>query len=337
MLDALYHALDPVAFSIGPFVVRWYGLGYIAGIAAGMYLVPRIVRRWKINISLDNLLTLAIVSAVGIILGGRLGYVFIYNWDRYANNLLDIFMFSNGGMSFHGGVIGMLIAVLLATRITRIPLLTLADLIVIVAPVGICLVRIANFINGELWGAVTDLPWGVVFDDTGGGLLPRHPTQLYEALLEGLVLFIVLYLLSRKKPPLWRGTYLGLFFVLYGVFRVAIEFVRQPDTQIGYLAGGWLTMGMVLSIPMVLIGVALILYARRRKLPQQGAPLQEEPLVEALDAKNPGSTSSERAEAPAGDADKPATGSGKPEAVGREQEEPSVADADESPSTAEAH
>jgi phosphatidylglycerol:prolipoprotein diacylglycerol transferase len=270
MLDEIYHAIDPVAFAIGPFSVRWYGLGYIFGIVIAAFLVMKITKHWKVTVSFDHLLTIIIASTAGVIFGGRLGYVLFYALDYYLAHPTEILLFSNGGMSFHGGVIGMVAALLIAAKMTRISPLTLGDLAVISAPVGIFLVRIANFINGELWGAVTDAPWGVVFD--GAGALPRHPTQLYEAVLEGLVMFVVLFSLSRKVPARPRGTFLGFFMLLYGVFRIAIEFVRQPDVQIGYLFGGWLTMGMVLSLPLVLAGIAFLAYAHKTRLPQQGEP-----------------------------------------------------------------
>ena len=156
-----------------------------------------------------------------------------------------------------------------AALITRIPYLTLADLASIGTPIGLFFGRCANFVNGELWGAVTDAPWGVVFGGAAGPL-PRHPSQLYEALLEGLVLFVVLYLLSRKVPPRPRGTLFGLFLVLYGSFRFLVEFVRQPDAQLGYLWGGWLTMGQLLSVPLIVAGVVVLTYAWRKRLPEQG-------------------------------------------------------------------
>jgi phosphatidylglycerol:prolipoprotein diacylglycerol transferase len=273
MLNEIYHALDPIAFWIGPFAVRWYGLGYILGLVLGGWLLLRTARRWQIKINLDVLLTIIIASAFGIIAGGRLGYALFYGNGYYFSHPLEIITgISNGGMSFHGGVLGMVIAVALVARFTKIPLLTIGDLIVIAAPIGILLVRVANFINGELWGAPTDLPWGVIFNDTGGGELPRHPTQLYEACLEGAVMLVVLNLIAKRKPPMVRGTFVGVFFILYGVFRIAIEFVRQPDVQIGYLAGGWLTMGMLLSAPMIIIGIVFLLFAQRRRLPQRGLP-----------------------------------------------------------------
>lgn len=268
LLNDIYHALDPIAFWIGPFAIRWYGIGYILGILLGGFLLLHICKRWKIRFNLDSLLTLFIAAVLGIIVGARLGYVLFYGGTYYFENPAEILAFSNGGMSFHGGLIGMAIAAFIASRIFKMPFASLGDLIAIVAPIGIFLVRITNFINGELWGAPTDLPWGVEFESGGG--IARHPSQLYEAVLEGLVLFIILYLLSRRKPPLPRGSYMGIFFVLYGIFRIAVEFVREPDAHIGYLAGDWLTMGMVLSLPMVVIGIAFLVYAAKTQHPQVG-------------------------------------------------------------------
>jgi phosphatidylglycerol:prolipoprotein diacylglycerol transferase len=273
MLDRLYHSLDPVAFSIGPFSVRWYAIGYILGFILAAVLALRIVKRWQIRLSLDALLTVIIACMLGTVLGGRLGYVLFYGDGYYFAHPEEILAFSQGGMSFHGGLIGFALGLIIAARIIRIPILTMGDIAAICAPIGLGLVRVTNFINGELWGATTTLPWGVLFD--GGGPLPRHPTQLYEALLEGLVLLVALYLLSRRRPPLPRGSYFGVFLVGYAVFRIAIEFVRQPDSQLGYLFGsGWVTMGMVLSLPMLVVGAGLLLYASRTKHPQDG----QEPL-----------------------------------------------------------
>jgi len=270
LLDDLYHLIDPIAFWIGPFAVRWYGLGYIVGILVGGLLFMYLAKRWKIRFTYDALLTLYIASVLGIIIGARVGYILFYGAGYYFENPGEILTTSISGMSFHGGVMGMAIALFIVSRVYKMPLTSLADLVLIVAPIGIFLVRCANFINGELWGAPTDLPWGVTFE--GGGGIARHPTQLYEALFEGVVLFIVMMLLARRRPPLPRGSYFGVFFILYGIFRIAVEFVRQPDVQIGYLAGDWLTMGMVLSLPMVLIGIAMLIYAAKTRLPQVGLP-----------------------------------------------------------------
>jgi phosphatidylglycerol:prolipoprotein diacylglycerol transferase len=277
MLDALYHSLDPIAFSLGPVAVRWYGLGYMFGFILAAILALRIARRWDIRLSFDGLLTVVIACLIGTILGGRLGYVLFYGEGYYFAHPAEIFAFSKGGMSFHGGLIGFAAGLIIAARMIRIPILTIGDIAAICTPIGLGLVRFTNFINGELWGATTTLPWGVVFDDTGGGALPRHPTQLYEAALEGLVLLLVLYLLARRKPPLPRGSYFGVFLVGYAVFRIAVEFVRQPDAHIGYLFGtDWITMGMLLSLPMIVTGAGMIAYAALTRHPQQGQAVPSE-------------------------------------------------------------
>lgn len=269
MLDAIYHAIDPVAFSVGPFSVRWYGIAYVLGFAAAALVMYRVARRWQLRFDSEALLTVVLCVIVGVIVGARAGYVLFYGNGYYLEHPLDILAFSQGGMSFHGGLVGALLGGIPAALITRIPYLTLADLGCIGAPIGLFFGRCANFVNGELWGAPTDAPWGVVFGGAAG-TMARHPTQLYEALLEGLVLFCVLYLLSRKVPPRPRGTFLGTFLVLYGVFRFLVELVRQPDAQLGYLWGGWLTMGQLLSVPLIVAGVVVLTYALRRKLPERG-------------------------------------------------------------------
>lgn len=271
MLDAIYQALDPVAFSIGPLSVRWYGIAYLLGFACAALVLMRVTRRWRIRFDSDALLVIMLCVIVGVIVGGRLGYCLFYGNGYYLTHPLEIFMISHGGMSFHGGFVGCLVGGVVAARITRIPYLTLVDLGVIAAPIGLFFGRCANFVNGELWGAVTDLPWGVVFGGAAGDL-PRHPSQLYEALLEGVVLFIVLFALSRKVPPRPRGTFFGVFLVLYGVFRFLMEFVREPDVQLGYLWGGWLTMGQLLSVPLVIAGIVVLAWSLRAKLPQKGLP-----------------------------------------------------------------
>lgn len=271
MLNDIYQNLDPIAFAAGPFVVRWYGLAYVAGFALAAFIIYAVARRWKIGMNEDNLLTLMVCAIVGVVLGGRLGYVLFYGDGYYFSHPMEILAFNQGGMSFHGGLVGLLAGGAVAAKLTRIPFLTLADLGAIAAPMGLFFGRCANFVNGELWGAPTDLPWGVVFGGAAG-TMPRHPSQLYEALLEGLVIFCVLYALSRKMPPRPRGTFLGGFLAMYGLFRFLLEFVRQPDAQLGYLWGGWLTMGQVLSVPLIVAGIALVVYAVRAKLPQEGAP-----------------------------------------------------------------
>lgn len=269
MLDALYQVMDPVAFAVGPFTVRWYGIAYVLGFGLAGLVMYLTARRWKLRFTSEALLTVVLCVIVGIILGARLGYVLFYGNGYYLAHPLEILAFNQGGMSFHGGLVGALLGGIPAALITKIPYLTLADLACIGAPLGLFFGRCANFVNGELWGAPTDLPWGVAFGGSAG-MVPRHPTQLYEALLEGVVLFCVLYLLSRKVPPRPRGTFFGLFLLLYGIFRFAIEFVRQPDAQLGYLWGGWLTMGQVLSVPLIVAGIVVLTYAWRARLPEQG-------------------------------------------------------------------
>ena len=217
----------------------------------------------------DPLCIVLLCAMIGVIVGGRLGYVLFYNFEMYAANPLAIFDFSRGGMSFHGGFVGAVIAGVVASRLIKMPFLSLVDLAMIGVPIGLFFGRCANFVNGELWGAPTDLPWGVVFGGAAG-MEPRHPSQLYEAFFEGIVLFVLLFVLSRKQPPFPRGTYTGVFMIGYGICRFMVEFIREPDVQLGYLWGGWLTMGQVLSVPLILIGIGLVIYAYKTKRPQEG-------------------------------------------------------------------
>ena len=278
MLNDIYQGLDPIAFSLGPLVVRWYGLAYVLGFVCAAAIIYFVAQRWKLGMSEDNLLTLMVCAIVGVVLGARIGYVLFYGDGYYLSHPLEILAFNQGGMSFHGGLVGLLIGGAVAARITRIPFLTLADLGSIAAPIGLFFGRCANFVNGELWGAPTDGPLGVVFGGAAG-MMPRHPSQLYEAVLEGLVIFCVLFALSRKRPPRPQGTFLGAFLVLYGIFRFLIEFVREPDVQLGYLWGGWLTMGQVLSAPLIVGGIALLIYAARTQRSQAGPQEIQPPSV----------------------------------------------------------
>ena len=278
MLNDIYQGLGPIAFSLGPLVVRWYGLAYVLGFVCAAAIIYFVAKRWKLGMSEDNLLTLMVCAIVGVVLGARIGYVLFYGDGYYLSHPLEILAFNQGGMSFHGGLVGLLIGGAVAARMTRIPFLTLADLGSIAAPIGLFFGRCANFVNGELWGAPTDGPLGVVFGGAAG-MMPRHPSQLYEAVLEGLVIFCVLFALSRKYPPRPQGTFLGAFLVLYGIFRFLIEFVREPDVQLGYLWGGWLTMGQVLSAPLIVAGIALLIYAARTRHPQAGPQEIQPPSV----------------------------------------------------------
>ncbi len=274
MLNGIYHAIDPVAFAVGPLTVRWYGIAYLIGFALAALVLYKVAKHWKLTLDGDDVSTIMICVIIGILVGARLGYCLFYGAGEYLEDPLRIFAFNQGGMSFHGGLIGALLSGIVAAKITGVPYLTLADLGAIAAPLGLFFGRCANFINGELWGSPTDLPWGVVFGGAAGDM-PRHPTQLYEALLEGIVIFAVLMLLARRTPPRPRGTFIGAFFVLYGAFRILVEFVRQPDAQLGYLFGDWLTMGQVLSLPLILIGIALLIFAHGKKLPEEGARKRE--------------------------------------------------------------
>ena len=278
MLNDIYQGLDPIAFSLGPLVVRWYGLAYVLGFVCAAAIIYFVAKRWKLGMSEDNLLTLMVCAIVGVVLGARIGYVLFYGDGYYLSHPLEILAFNQGGMSFHGGLVGLRIGGAVAARMTRIPFLTLADLGSIAAPIGLFFGRCANFVNGELWGAPTDGPLGVVFGGAAG-MMPRHPSQLYEAVLEGIVIFCVLFALSRKRPPRPQGTFLGAFLVLYGIFRFLIEFVREPDVQLGYLWGGWLTMGQVLSAPLIVAGIALLIYAARTRHPQAGPQEIQPPSV----------------------------------------------------------
>ena len=278
MLNDIYQGLDPIAFSLGPLVVRWYGLAYVLGFVCAAAIIYFVAKRWKLGMNEDNLLTLMVCAIVGVVLGARIGYVLFYGDGYYLSHPLEILAFNQGGMSFHGGLVGLLIGGAVAARMTRIPFLTLADLGSIAAPIGLFFGRCANFVNGELWGAPTDGPLGVVFGGAAG-MMPRHPSQLYEAVLEGIVIFCVLFALSRKRPPRPQGTFLGAFLVLYGIFRFLIEFVREPDVQLGYLWGGWLTMGQVLSAPLIVAGIALLIYAARTRHPQAGPQEIQPPSV----------------------------------------------------------
>ena len=272
-LDEIYHMLDPVAFSLGPLTVRWYALAYLAGFVCAGVVMWRTQRRWGLGLTLDDVLSIVIGIVFGIIVGARLFYVVFYGAGYYLENPLEIFMLNHGGMSFHGGLVGAVVGGSLVCWRYGISIASVCDLGVIGAPIGLFFGRCANFVNGELWGKETTLPWGVMFE-TGGGVY-RHPSQLYEAVLEGLVIFVVLYALSRRVPPRPQGTFMGAFLALYGVFRFLVEFVRVPDAQLGYLFGP-ITMGQLLSLPLVLLGIVILVGAHRLNRPQRGY-LDDEP------------------------------------------------------------
>ena len=266
MLNELYHMLDPVAISAGPITIYWYGLAYVVGAILSGFVMYRTAKRWGLGLTPDDTMSIVIGVVFGLIIGGRLFYVIFYGNGYYWEHPLEILATNHGGMSFHGGFAGALIGGALVCRMLKINPMTIADLAVIGAPLALGLGRCANFVNGELWGKPTDLPWGVVFGGAAGDT-PRHPSQLYEALLEGVVLFCVLYALSRKRPPRVQGTFLGTFAVGYGIARFLVEFVRVPDAQLGYLFGP-ITMGQLLSVPVIVAGVLVLVWAHRRQAPQ---------------------------------------------------------------------
>ena len=259
--------IDPVIFSVGPLAVRWYGLAYVVSILIGWFYARRLVaneRLWpgdKAPMSLADIDDFLLWAAVGIVAGGRIGYVLFYDLASFAADPLSILAVWNGGMSFHGGLLGTTIAIALFARSRGIDVWKLCDTISAVVPIGLFFGRIANFINSELWGRPSDVPWAFVFPT--GGPEPRHPSQLYEAALEGLVLFLVLRLLTHGMLKLKRPRFVtGAFITGYAASRIFVEFFREPDAHIGYLAGGWLTMGMVLSLPMAIVGIWLMASAR---------------------------------------------------------------------------
>lgn len=259
-----YPSIDPVAFSLGPVHVRWYGLAYLSAFVVSFFVLRWLGRRWKLELSDDDLLTIVLAAVIGVVVGGRLGYVLFYSGGDYLKNPAEILAIWTGGMSFHGGLVGVLVAGAVVSRILKVPWLTLCDLGAVCAPVGLFFGRLANFVNDELWGRATTVPWAIVFPSAGP--LPRHPSQLYEALLEGAVLFVVMLWLATRRPVPPRGVLVGWLLTLYGVFRIFAELFREPDVQIGFLPGG-LTIGQLLSAPVLLGGIGLLVWAYRRGLP----------------------------------------------------------------------
>ncbi|MCP4617554.1 MAG: prolipoprotein diacylglyceryl transferase [Bradyrhizobium sp.] len=268
-LAILFPVFDPVAISLGPIAIRWYALAYIGGIVLGWIYARSLLKNEKLwsgpaPISLTQLDDFILWVTLGIIVGGRTGYVLFYNFPFFMQNPAAIFKLWEGGMSFHGGFLGCVVAVMWFARKNGIPILSLGDVVTAVGPIGLFLGRLANFINSELWGRVTDdsVPWAVIFPN--GGPLPRHPSQLYEAALEGIVLFAVLAVMIRMGALKRPGLILGSFILIYALARITGEMFREPDPQLGFLWRG-LTMGMLLSVPMIFAGIVLIVQAWRRK------------------------------------------------------------------------
>jgi phosphatidylglycerol---prolipoprotein diacylglyceryl transferase len=264
--------ISPIAFAIGPFAVRWYALAYLAGVFLGAWYATVLLRRadlWADDrppFPAPAIWDFAFWAVIGIVLGGRIGYVLFYNLPYYAAHPQDVIAVWDGGMSFHGGLVGILIAMAFFVRSKGGRILSGFDLLGCIGTIGLFLGRIANFINGELYGAPTDLPWGVVFP-TDPQQVPRHPSQLYEAGLEGIALFAIIFVGIRWLGWLKRpGLTAGIFGIGYALSRILVEFVRLPDAQLGYLLGtNWLTMGQVLSLPVLAAGLALLAYALVRR------------------------------------------------------------------------
>lgn len=257
-----YPNIDPIALDLGFLQIRWYGLSYVAGILIAWWLLKKraLLSHW--HFSNEQVGDLIFYAMVGIIIGGRLGSILFYNLDYYLQHPIEIFYIHQGGMAFHGGLLGVIAAMILFARKNKLKIFHVTDFIAPTVPVGLFTGRIANFINGELWGASSNLPWAMIFPAEKAGGLPRHPSQLYEALLEGIVLFIILWVFSKKPRPL--ASISGLFLFAYGLFRFLVEFVREPDSQLGYLAFDWVTMGQALSLPMIVIGLFLVSWSYRK-------------------------------------------------------------------------
>lgn len=259
-----FPAINPVAISLGPFAIRWYALAYIAGLVIGWRYCLALAERPPHRVRRQDVDDFLVWATLGVVLGGRTGYVLFYNLPYYFAHPIQALYVWHGGMSFHGGAIGVTLAIILFTGARRVPLFAFSDIITEAIPIGLFFGRIANFINGELFGRPTDVPWAMIFPN--GGPVPRHPSQLYEAVCEGILLFLVLFIAERRGARRRPGVVTGLFLAGYAVARMSGELFRQPDPQLGYLVFGT-TMGQLLSIPVLIAGIAIILWARRSPRP----------------------------------------------------------------------
>ena len=255
-----YPQIDPVLFAIGPLKVHWYGVMYLIGFAAVWVLGQKRAQQPWSPIKPEAIEDLVTYGALGVILGGRMGYMLFYNFSEFLSNPLNLFKIWQGGMAFHGGMLGVFVAMWLFSKKQNCTMLQLTDIIAPLCPIGLGAGRLGNFINSELWGRPTDAAWGMVFPN--GGALPRHPSQLYEAFLEGVVLFVILWIYTSKPRPTMGAT--GLALLCYGCFRFFVEFFRMPDAHLGYLVLDWVTMGQILSTPMIIIGAAMFYWAHKK-------------------------------------------------------------------------
>ena len=265
----IVHNFDPVLIDLGLFQIRWYSIAYILGIIIGWVYATKIIKLTTINkynfeqIKISHFNDLIIYLLIGIVLGGRLGYVFFYNLEYYSQNLLEIFKIWHGGMSFHGGLLGIIVSIIFFSKKSKTNFFKLADIVSCVAPIGIFLGRIANFINGELYGKISTLPWAVIFSN--GGSVARHPSQIYEAILEGIILFILINYLALKKQLLFKAGYIsGFFLVSYSILRIFSENFREPDMHLGYFFN-YFSMGVILSSITFLAGCFIILFIKNNE------------------------------------------------------------------------
>jgi len=255
----VYPNINPIAIDLGFVSIHWYGISYVIGVLVAWVLLRYRVSHSQLFLDNEEIADLVFFAMLGIIIGGRLGSIIFYNFSYYLAHPLEIFFIHKGGMSFHGGLIGVIFSVWLFSCKKNISFFRITDFIVPVIPIGIGCGRIGNFINGELWGSPSNLPWAMIFPNSAAGGVARHPSQLYEAFFEGLVLFIILWWFSRIPRPVKATS--ALFLIFYGVFRFLVEFVRMPDQHIGYIAFNWLTMGQLLTMPMILLGIIFLIMA----------------------------------------------------------------------------
>ena len=256
-----YPQIDPVALSLGPLKVHWYGLMYVIGFLGFLVLGKYRAKKPNSPVTPEQVDDMMFYGALGVVLGGRIGYMLFYNFSKLTDDPISFFQIWDGGMSFHGGLLGVILVMYILAKKWNLKILQIGDFVAPMIPIGLGAGRIGNFINGELWGKPTDVSWGMVFPQADQ--LARHPSQLYQFALEGVLLFTILWLYSNKPRPV--GSVSGLFLVIYGIVRFIVEFVREPDAHIGYIAWDWLTKGQLLSLPMILIGCGLMVWAYKNK------------------------------------------------------------------------